>query len=116
MIEIAALVIVGVIFGFHVWSQGNRARVAEEQFRELQREYRDVLLNIAKYGQATKPVATVTDPGPIDDETKVIHEIHTRAVDKAAEYLAEEGQVSLERARAEAEKLISAFETRGQPE
>jgi len=116
MIEIAALAIVGVIFGFHIWSQGRRARVAEEQLRELQHEYRDVLLNMVKYGQATKPVATVTDPGPIDDETRVIHAIHTRAVDKATDYISEEGQVSPERAREEAEKLISAFETRGQPE
>ena len=104
----ATFAVIGILIGFLTWI------IHRLDLRN--RWQAEMLQNYATYGMATKPTATVTDPGPIDDETKVIHEIHTRAVDRATEYLAEQAQVSPDRARAEAERLISTFETRGQPE
>lgn len=109
MIEIGALTLAGILFGFHMWSVGRRCR-------DCERELKDVLTNLAIYGQPIVPKATVYNPGPTDDETVVITEIRKREIEKAAEFIAAEGQVSMDRAREEAEKLISALETRGQPE
>jgi hypothetical protein len=109
MIEMVSLALVGALFGFHMWSVGRRCR-------DCERELKDVLKNLATYGHPVAPTATVYDPGTMDDEQAVITEIRTREIERAAEFIAEEGQVSMDRARAEAEKLISALETRGQPE
>lgn len=102
-----AIIVAGVVLGIHIWHLERRARTAEAKLVS-------VLENLAIYGRADKPKATVFDPGPVDDESRAQLEIRTRAIDRLAAYLMEEGQVSDTRAREEAERLVSSFETRGQ--
>ncbi len=109
MIEAVALAVCGILVGLHLWTQGKRLAEAERRYEEL-------TVNLLKYGQPSKPTATVYDPGPVDDETRAQFEMRTRAVDRLSEYLADEGKVSGHRAREEAERLIAAFESRGMPE
>lgn len=79
-------------------------------------ELEEMLTSFLKYGQSEPPHASVRDPGPIDDESKVHFEIRGRMIDRATEFLAQEGRVSTHRAREEAERLIAAFESSGRPE
>jgi hypothetical protein len=104
--EIAlVLVVFGMLTGFAVW-----------KVHQTERRYQHLVENLLLYGRPTEPVASVYDPGPADDETRAMIEMQSRALDRATEYLMQEGQVSQERARAEAERLLAVFEQRGIPE
>lgn len=109
MTEEIALIVLGTAVGIHAWAQHQRIRRAEQR-------YDDLVSNLLQYGRPAKPTATVYDPGPVDDETKAQVEMRSRAIDRLVSYLSEEGGVSEHRAREEAERMISAFESRGIPE
>lgn len=77
---------------------------------ELVETYKHLL----DYGRATKPVATVTEgPAPVEERVRV--QIGETAIGNLTEHLATEAGVSSERARQEAERLVSSFETYGVP-
>lgn len=76
--------------------------------RELVATYR----NMATYGRPDEPKATVR-PAPPSPEQRVTAEISETAIVNLTDHLAKEAGVSSTRAREEAERLMSHFETTG---
>jgi hypothetical protein len=80
----------------------------------LSMELADTYKNLIDYGRTSEPKATVRHAPP-EAEERVLMQVGETAITNLTEHLAAEANVSLERAREEAERLVANFETYGAP-